>query len=286
VQNHEKVDIPVDVSITPYIRQGLTAKAFTARSSGVDLNGDGIPELIALSGCGASNCEFSLSDGVSHKEIYSFMQTDPVHILPARTNGYHDLLQDSASNLYVNKFNGEKYEFTDCYRWLASDGSQVPQCCPDQRRKLERISCRTFQPISSEEQQEAAKAKEFESAVRSLGFHSGMSQPQVKAILMAHGYTNPDYLAPARPWVCASNGWKNGRLTTACVAQKGAIHLAVEFEFGIAHLDPDTGEAVVRSMDRLFYAQFGSDNVGRISFSDPQYKNLICNSLETDCHVF
>ena len=134
--------------VTPYIQEGLKAKSFTARSSGVDLNGDGIPEVIALTACGGSDCEYSLSDGISHKEIYPFALTDVVHVLQSRTNGYSDLLEDSAGNLYIKKFNGEEYQATACYEWLTRNGSPVCRACgAPEGRQLVEISCETFQPL-------------------------------------------------------------------------------------------------------------------------------------------
>jgi hypothetical protein len=286
---------PNDPSIPGFIRQGLEAKAFSTQSSGIDLNGDGVPEVISRSGCGASNCEWSISDGMSRKEILSIMQTDSVHILPARTKGYHDLLLDGASSLYVSKFNGERYETVACYEWLKSDGSPVPECCWNQRGKLVKISCRTSDPQPRKE--EALNlTSTVQSVVTSLGLRSGMSQPQVKAIIIAHGFDGPDSATisqpirgiKAHPWACQSNGGENDLLITTCASQKGKIILQLAFLLGKAHRDPDTGNLVGIRMDRLYNASVSyissyTDNVPDmeryLDLWDPQSK--ACSSNET-----
>jgi hypothetical protein len=132
--------------IPPDIKQELKAKTL-APPAPIDLNADGVPEEFTINrtGCGSYGCEWSLLDGKTHKAIFVFFQVASVHLLETRTNGYPDLLEDAGTELYIQKYNGDKYDATACYSWLARDGSDVSRADAwAERTKLKEISCKTY----------------------------------------------------------------------------------------------------------------------------------------------
>ena len=203
--------------------------------------------------------------------------------------------QVTADEVLTNCFNGPcKPQYPVSYkRWYPQRALCVRSSKPIEESELQKLVAdgqaaqqeQWDMNKQEENEQKNIRMRQVGSEVSSLGLRSGMSQARVKAALIAHAYIGPDYLASARPWVCASNGWKNGRLTTGCVSQKGKFSLAVVFEFGIEHRNPDTGRAEVEQMDRLFFAQFTFE-VGSLRFSAPQYKNVACIPDDGNCRTF
>jgi hypothetical protein len=116
----------------------------------VDLNGDGVPEVICQPrGVGfcspTGNCPFWVFQKTSlgYKLVLQKGSVQNFTIQPTRTNGYLDLVlgthgSATEQTLYVYRFRDGRYRRTDCYdadwRYLGKDGeyhdSKEPQITP------------------------------------------------------------------------------------------------------------------------------------------------------------
>ncbi len=114
----------------------------------IDLNGDGVPEIIAQSagphsGCSPTgNCPFLVFQ--RQKDSYSVLlksEAQMFRVQPDRTNGFHDIVlsvHESAFESEVTnyKFDGASYKASGCYDFLWGDADhefQQPHITPCSR---------------------------------------------------------------------------------------------------------------------------------------------------------
>jgi hypothetical protein len=109
------------------------------------------------------------------------------------------------------------------------------------------------------QKEEEKKQQVQRAAFKRLGLHSGQSQAQVKGILTALGFRNHTRWSSDRPiWDCGTDGWKDGYLTTGCLASReGKDRILAVFEIARRVRDPDTGVVHEIKTDTLFMIQYG-----------------------------
>jgi len=103
----------------------------------IDLNGDGIPEIIAQGtpqdgGCShTGNCRFWIFEksGPEYRLLISVPAIQSFTIQPARSNGFNDVVvktygSSTQSTLRLLRYTGTKYEEAGCFNanWPASQG--------------------------------------------------------------------------------------------------------------------------------------------------------------------